>query len=407
MPAARRPRLTPAIADIRRAVRELLISVVSRPDSVQNDGDSSRNAGRPGTSAGASAKKSVVLVGLSGGADSLALAAATAFEAPRAGIRAGAVIVDHGLQTGSADVAARAAEQASALGLAPVLVRRVVVPLAGPGAVEPGRVHPSGRLDPVLGADGDQMDALAGLETGGARAGAGRPGPNEGPEGAARAARYSAFDDAMREVGASHVLLAHTLDDQAETVLLGLARGSGATSLHGMSPVNGPYLRPLLGIRRAMTRQFCTDAGLTPWDDPQNLDTRFARVRVRQTVLPTLEAQLGPGIAEALARTALQLREDDDALDAMIRETIEDICEPAEAGIAVSVGALEANPPALRHRIIRYVVASEFGIGLERTHVEAVARLITHWHGQKALDLPGVRVARHAGMLVFQANTPA
>jgi tRNA(Ile)-lysidine synthase len=287
----------------------------------------------------------------------LALAAATAFEAPRAGIRAGAMIVDHGLQPGSADVAARAATHARALGLDPVLICRVTI-----------------------------------------------PAPAGGPEAAARDARYGAFQDAVAETGASHLLLAHTLDDQAETVLLGLARGSGASSLHGMASVSGPYLRPLLGIRRATTRQFCADSGLEPWDDPQNLDPRFARVRVRNTVLPTLEAELGPGIAEALARTAEILREDNDALDAMILETIEDICESAEAGIAVSVGALEANAPALRNRIIRYVVFSEFGISLQRVHVDAVARLVTHWHGQKPLDLPGVRVARADGMLVFQTN---
>jgi tRNA(Ile)-lysidine synthase len=173
-----------------------------------------------------------------------------------------------------------------------------------------------------------------------------------------------------------------------------------------MSAENGQYLRPLLGIRRATTRQACADAGLEPWDDPQNLDPTYARVRVRTTLLPTLERELGPGIAEALARTAEQLREDSDALDAIVVETIEDICEPAEAGIAVSAGALEANPSALRHRIIRSVVQSEFGIALERVHVIAVARLVTDWHGQRPLDLPGVRVARQSGLLVFTRAEP-
>lgn len=335
-----RPRLTPAIADVRRAVRETLTGIA--------DG-------------------ALVLVGLSGGADSLALAAATAFEAPRAGIRAGAIVVDHQLQPGSAEVASRAASQASALFLAPVLVRQTDARRVGPG----------------------------GVGAGGSR--------GNGPEADARDARYGAFRDVLAETGAVGILLAHTLDDQAETVLLGLARGSGPTSLRGMSEVNGRYLRPLLGIRRAATRQACVDAGLEPWDDPQNLDHAYTRVRVRNVVLPTLESELGPGVAEALARTAAQLREDADALDEMILETIEDICEPAEAGIAVSVGALTANPPALRHRIIRYVVQSEFGVALERVHVEAVARLVTDWHGQKPLDLPGVRVARQNGMLVFNA----
>jgi len=356
----RRPRLTPAVADLRRAVRTALQTAFAASD------DATASTGVP-----------LVLVGFSGGADSLALAAATAFEVPRAGIRAGAVIVDHGLQPDSADVAARAADQARALGLDPVLVSRVIVASMNSRA-----------------ADAGAADAGA----------AGREAVTGGPEAAARTARYAAFEEAMAQTGASHVLLAHTLDDQAETVLLGLARGSGAASLKGMAPVNGPYLRPLLGIRRIQTRRACADAGLVPWDDPQNGDPAYARVRVRDRVLPTMEAELGPGIAEALARTAEQLREDSDALDAMIVETVEDICEHAEAGIAISVGALEANPPALRNRIIRYVVLSEFGVALERVHVVAAARLVTDWHGQKPLDLPGVRVKRESGMLVFQTR---
>ena len=217
----------------------------------------------------------LVLVGLSGGADSLALAAGAAFEGLRAGIRVGAVIIDHGLQDASATTADRAREQAVALGLDPVVVKRVEV------------ATPSG--------------------TG-------------GPENAAREARYAAFAEVLADVGASHLLLAHTLDDQAETVLLGLARGSGAASLQGMAPESGSVLRPLLGIRRQATRQACIDAGLEPWDDPHNLDRSYTRVRVRHDVLPVLERELGPGVAEALARTAEQLREDSQAFDEMIEE---------------------------------------------------------------------------------------
>nr|WP_246205357.1 tRNA lysidine(34) synthetase TilS [Agromyces salentinus] len=304
-----------------------------------------------------SANAPLVLVALSGGADSLALAAATAFEAPRAGLRAGAVIVDHGLQAGSDEVAERAAAQARALGLDPVLVQRVEV--AGEG----------------------------------------------GPEASARRARYAALDEAARATDAACVLLGHTLDDQAETVLLGLARGSGAASLAGMPARAGRYARPLLGIRRATTRQACEDAGLEPWDDPHNADSAYARVRVRERVLPVLEAELGPGIAEALVRTAEQLREDDDAFEAQIEEFIEEICEPAEAGIAITVGALSANPAALRQRIIRHVVGSEFGVSLSRAQTLEVARLVTDWHGQGPLELPaGVRVTRSGRHLVFSTT---
>ena len=346
-PSARRPRLTPPIADVRRAVRSVLASF---PEPVEG-------SGHIGPSTGSGPAAPLVLVALSGGADSLALAAATAFEAPRAGLRAGAVIVDHGLQDASAAVAEAAADAARALGLDPVLVRRVEV--TGEG----------------------------------------------GPEASARAARYAALDAAADETGAALVLLGHTLDDQAETVLLGLARGSGAASLAGMAPQSGRYARPLLGIRRAATRQACLDAGLEPWDDPHNLDPAYTRVRVRERVLPVLEAELGPGVAEALARTAEQLREDEEAFTSQIDEFIEELCEPAEAGIAVSAAALAPNPAALRQRIIRHVVASEFGVSLSRTQTLEVARLVTDWHGQGPIDLPGgIRATRAGSRIVFSTT---
>lgn len=331
-----RPPLNPSVAALRKAVREALAGATPAPS-----GD---------------AAAADLLVALSGGADSLALAAATAFEAGGLGLRTGAVIIDHGLQAGSDDVAARAAEQARSLGLDPVLVRVVEV-----------------------GSDG-------------------------GPEAAARTARYAAIDAARVEVGASLVLLAHTLDDQAETVLLGLARGSGTGSLQGMAPASGALLRPLLGIRRSQTHEACAAQGLEPWHDPHNADAAYARVRVRERVLPVLEAELGPGIAEALARTAAAAREDADAFEEMIEETIEELVEHAEAGISVSAGALSANPAALRQRIIRYIVRSEFGVALTRTQTLEVARLVTEWAGQGPIDLPGLTASRHAGRIVFAAR---
>ena len=321
-----RPRLTPAVADVRRAVRDLLPS----------DG--------------------LVLVALSGGPDSLSLAAALAFEGPRAGLETGAVVIDHQLQQGSDAVAERAAQQARDLGLGHVRVVRVTV--AGEG----------------------------------------------GPEAAARSARYDALSAVASELGAVAVLLGHTLDDQAETVLLGLARGSGSASLQGMARVAGLYRRPLLGIRRSTTVQACADAGLEPWIDPHNSDPAYTRVRVREVVLPVLESELGPGVAEALARTAEQLREDSEALDAFAEEVAEDLAEHIEAGIALPVAALAANPPALRQRLIRYVVFSEFGVSLSRAHTVEVARLVTDWHGQEGVDLPGVRVVRRGGSLEFSAR---
>ncbi|WP_411721739.1 tRNA lysidine(34) synthetase TilS [Mycetocola sp.] len=329
-----RPPLSSAVAVVRFAVRRALTAA---RDSGLVEGD-------------------LVLVALSGGPDSLALAAATAFEAPRLGIRAGAVVIDHSLQSGSANVATQAAAAAEKLGLAPVLVRTVEVAEGG------------------------------------------------GPEAAAREARYGAIAAVAQSTGASLVLLGHTLDDQAETVLLGLARGSGAASLRGMPPVAGLYLRPLLDVRREVTHAACAAETLQPWVDPHNSDPRFTRVRVRDRVLPVLEQELGPGIAEALARTAEQLREDSEALDRMVQEIIEEICEPAEAGIAVDVGALAANPAALRNRIIRLVASSEFGRSLDRGHTLEVARLVTDWRGQGPIDVPGIRVSRQGALLVFTAR---
>ena len=356
---AGRPRLTPAIADVRRAVR----AVFPRPADVPNEGVRGADPRKDGTGLPDSAESPsfstgapLVLVALSGGPDSLALAAATAFEAPRAGWRAGAVIVDHGLQDGSDAVAARAADQARELGLDPVTVVRVEV-----------------------GTDG-------------------------GPEAAARAARYAVLDRQTTASGAEFVLLGHTLDDQAETVLLGLARGSGAASLQGMAAASGRYRRPLLGVRRATTVQACSDAGLEPWTDPHNADPAYSRVRVRHEVLPVLERELGPGVAEALARTADQLREDAEALDGFAEEVAEDLADHAEAGLSLPVSALASNPPALRQRIIRLAVSSEFGVALSRAQTLEVARLVTDWHGQAGVDLPGVRVVRRAGLLVFSAS---
>lgn len=327
------PSLSPVIAEIRLAVRTALADL---PEG------------------------STVIVALSGGADSLALAAATAFEGPKLGLRVASVTVDHGLQVDSDAVAARAARAAAGLGLDALIVR-----------VE-------------VGEDG-------------------------GPEAAARDARYRVLREAAADAGATAVLLGHTLDDQAETVMLGLARGSGATSLQGMAPVREDdegirWVRPMLGVRRETTRAFCAASDLEFWDDPHNSDERFARVRVRERVLPVLESELGPGIAEALVRTAEQLREDAEAFDEMIHETIEDIVEHAEAGISVSVAALAANPAALRNRIIRLVVDSEFGVSLTRLQTLEVARLVTDWSGQGPIDLPECSAARHGGRIVFTAR---
>ncbi|GAA5007287.1 tRNA lysidine(34) synthetase TilS [Actinopolymorpha pittospori] len=355
-----------------------------------------------------------ILVACSGGADSTALAAATAFEAPRAGFQAGAVTVDHGLQPGSDERARAVADVLRGLGLRPVEAVRVDV-------------------------------------TGGG-----------GPEAAARRARYAALDEAADRLGACAVLLGHTRDDQAETVLLGLARGSGARSLAGMPPRSvrgGRYRRPLLALTRSTTEAACEAEGLRPWADPHNSDPSYARSRVRQQVLPLLERELGPGVAAALARTADLLRDDADALDAWAdrayaecvlgqvlegrddegrddegrddegrddegrdnegREAPGHAGQEAGAGhgptgraatdgdgaspaLGLAVDRLEALPAGVRRRVLRRaaLAAGCPGTDLFAVHVAALESLVTQWHGQAWVDLPGsVRVTRRDGQL--------
>ena len=296
----------------------------------------------------------LVLVACSGGADSLALAAAVAFEAPRAGLSAGAVIVDHGLQEGSLAVAGVAADQCRRLGLDPVEVVTVRVGTAG-----------------------------------------------SGPEAQARDARYLAFEEVAERVGAVAIMLGHTRDDQAEQVLLGLARGSGARSLSGMPARRGRYVRPLLGVARTTTAAACEAAGLTAWEDPHNSDPAYGRVRAR-ALLPVLETELGPGTVAALARSADLLRVDADTLD--------DLAAVARAELGpgqIDATVLLTLPRAIRTRVWR-LLALEAGCplgALLATHVEALDTLVTSWRGQGPIDLPGHVQGSRTGGRVFVAGT--
>ena len=338
----------------------------------------------------------LILAACSGGADSLALAAALAHEAPRLGLRGGGVTVDHGLQEGSAAQASRVVAALGALGLDPVRQARVTV------------------------------DGLPGAG---------------GPEAAARRARYTALEQVARQTGAAVVLLGHSRDDQAETVLLGLARGSGARALAGMPARRGRFRRPLLALGRATLREACLAQGLDPWDDPHNCDPSYARARVRRHALPALEETLGPGIAEALARTAAQLSADCDALDAIARteewriqpavppESGPPESGPPEPGPAARAGdaarngdgdaaailsvadieGLGALAPAIRTRVLRQAAlrAGCPGGSLTAAHVAALDALVTGWHGQRGADLPGaVRVQRRYGKLLFGRGRP-
>ncbi|SOC47464.1 tRNA(Ile)-lysidine synthase [Blastococcus aggregatus] len=305
-----------------------------------------RGAVRPGLTGG-----QPVLVACSGGADSLALAAAIAFEAPRAGVPAGAVTVDHGLQPGSAERAGRTAGLLRDLGLSPVLVVPVDV------------------------------------------------GPDGGPEGAARAARYAALARVAGEHG-GRVALGHTLDDQAETVLLGLGRGSGPRSVAGMveqrTAGGATWWRPLLGVRRTTTRAACAAAELPVWDDPWNDDPAYTRVRLRTEVLPLLEEVLGGGVAPALARTAGLLRADLDALDELAAAHLAALT--CDDGLAVADVA--DLVPALRTRVLRGWLRAAGVRDLQAVHLAAVDALLVRWRGQGRVDLPGgAGVVRASGTL--------
>lgn len=268
-------------------------------------------------------------VALSGGADSLSLTAAAAPLRPTT-----ALIVDHGLQPGSSSVAETARVQALQLGCADARVLTV------------------------------------------------RVGHEGGPEAAARTARYAALH-AARE--GAPVLLAHTLDDQAETVLLGLGRGSGPRSIAGMRVADPPWFRPLLGQRRADTRAACAELGVAPFEDPHNADPRFTRVRLRTEVLPLLDEVLGGGVPEALARTAQALREDNDLLDALAAGDL----ARARVGDELDIGSLTNLPGALRRRVIRGWLLTGGAAGLSDGQIRAVDALVSSWRGQGGVAVGG------------------
>ena len=260
-------------------------------------------------------------VALSGGPDSLALTAVAAQLQPTT-----ALIVDHGLQPDSATVAETARAQAVALGCVDAQVIRVHV------------------------------------------------GNEGGPEAAARAARYAALS-AYRE---GPVLLGHTLDDQAETVLLGLGRGSGVRSIAGMRAYDPPWGRPLLEVRRAVTHAACQELSLTAWQDPHNADRRFTRSRLRHEALPLLEDVLGGGVAEALARTATALREDTELIDTLAARALPEV----KVGVGLRVQALAGLPVPVRRRVIRGWLLAGGATGLTDKQIRGVDALVTGWHGQ-------------------------
>lgn len=292
-----------------------------------------------------------LLVAVSGGADSLALAWAAAFVAPTHGFTLEAVIVDHGLQADSTDVAERARSILTQMGISATVV---TVSVDGSGNVEDN----------------------------------------------ARVARYSALNTRVKDTGAVAVLLGHTLDDQAETVLLGLTRGSGPGSIRGMAPYNKPWLRPFLGISRHTTEACVTDAGYSYWSDPHNTDRRFVRPRLRHDLLPTMSEILGPGITDALANTAALIADDDDHLNSLAAQQLAPLAvTPGQ----LPVGPLTDLPSPIRRRVLRAWVRDNVGASMTMAQTQMVDALVMAWKGQGAVDISGAKLRRHEGFLVIDS----
>lgn len=330
---ATRPRLTPAIADVRRAIRQ------SWEAYGYKAGDS-------------------IAVACSGGADSLALAAAAIFEGKRSNIKIAVVIINHNLQAGSRAVADKTAKLVAELGADLVEVIDVTVAKS-----------------------------------------------KQGMEADARDARYKALDAFAKANGIKVTMLGHTLDDQAETVLLGLARGSGTKSLAGMSELSSDkkYLRPLLKIRRVTTESFCNDSGLAFWKDPHNQDKKFSRVRVRKVLLPAMEKELGPGVVEALGRTAEILQEDAQYLDKKADQLFSKVAQVMATQIVLDAEALAKQPVALANRVVLKALLL-LGAEPTRTAISSVMALVTNWHGQKPLTLPAARVSRQGKQVILKSS---
>jgi len=293
-----------------------------------------------------------ILFGCSGGADSMALALALFLEANQTKVIP--VVVDHGLQDGSAQITSQTISKLKEIGYTQVETAVAQVKIT------------------------------------------------DGLEASARRARYQIFNQFIDTYRPKYFLLAHTLNDQAETVLLGLARGSGARSLSGMAVENNIYVRPLLKISRQTTVAACREGGIEIWSDPHNDDLRFARVRTRKNVLPNLEENLGPGITEALVRSADLLRDDADALDSFAREYFAQT-DP----LNLSVSELERLPKAIRTRVLRlaiYKAGAPTG-SLSAEHINGAEALISDWHGQKELSLPGdVKLLRNSGRITLSTQ---
>ena len=360
-------RLRKAVGAVRATLSAVELCDVQAPEFAQH-GDHAVAADAP-----------LVLVACSGGRDSMALAAVSHIVCTSMGVRCGAVIVDHGLQAGSERVASEAADRCRALGLGPVILRNATVQARG-----------------------------------------------EGLEAAARQARYDELCAAAHESGAIAVLLAHTMDDQAETVLIGLLRSRGVDALAGMPQVftrsGATFARPLLTLTRAETTGICEDLGVEYWDDPTNGDAVDGelpndyplRSRVRHDLLPAIERFAGFNVTRHFAESAQLARMDKEYLDQrsdeVMGEAVTTVDWPASSaavstdtpracaaddtndsghgiGLMIGVKRIACEPEAIRLRVIAHAL-SQAGVNASAAQIAAIDRLVVDWHGQGGVSLP-------------------
>ena len=360
-------RLRKAVGAVRATLSAVELCDVQAPEFAQH-GDHAVAADAP-----------LVLVACSGGRDSMALAAVSHIVCTSMGVRCGAVIVDHGLQAGSEQVASEAADRCRALGLGPVIVRNATVQARG-----------------------------------------------EGLEAAARQARYDELCAAAHESGAIAVLLAHTMDDQAETVLIGLLRSRGVDALAGMPQVftrsGVTFARPLLTLTRDETTGLCEDLGVEYWDDPTNGDAVDGelpndyplRSRVRHDLLPAIERFAGFNVTRHFAESAQLARMDKEYLDQrsdeVMGEAVTAVDRPVSSaavstdtpracaaddtndsghgiGLMIGVKRIAREPEAIRLRVIAHAL-SQAGVNASAAQIAAIDRLVVDWHGQGGVSLP-------------------
>ena len=279
-----------------------------------------------------------ILVACSGGADSLALAWTSQVVTKRIGLNLIAVIIDHQLIKESTQVAQDAKKKCEDFGIEKVVIKQIEVK--------------------------DDKDGL---------------------EAAARKARYEAFEESVNEFNAKAVLLAHTQDDQAETMLMRLTRGSGAKSLSAMKEVSGKYLRPFLHIRKQVLVDALEKENISYWQDPANTNYKFLRAKVRHELMPKLIEVLGESAIDSLDRTSGLLKEDNEALESIALESYEKLNKE------LKVQELEKLPTAIRKRVIK-IAALNSGVTpgpFSFEHIEAIDALVTNWRGQGNVDLPG------------------